>query len=230
MQKTEHRFDKIYPNLKGCVFIVTYGRSGSTLLQNLLMTIPGCTIRGENHNTLQTIFNSVERAKRTKAEWGKDATDPSHPWYGANDIRPYFYGAGMIDSFVANILRPPVDSRWFGFKEIRYDAFGDSFPQVMDFIRTHFKNAHIVFNTRSVDAVAKSSWWANWEPAKVRELIQRMDNRFAAYADTHPQGSTLVRYEDVSTNPEALRDLFAKLDEPFDRALVEQVMSHRLTH
>ena len=34
------------------LFVVTYGRAGSTLLQNMLNALPGVTLRGENNNLL----------------------------------------------------------------------------------------------------------------------------------------------------------------------------------
>jgi hypothetical protein len=37
----------------GYVFIVTYGRSGSTLLQGVLNSIPGYLVRGENRQALR---------------------------------------------------------------------------------------------------------------------------------------------------------------------------------
>lgn len=55
-----------HPQLVGSLLIVTYGRSGSTLLQSMLQTIPGAHIAGENYNALHPIFQSVRRAQRTK--------------------------------------------------------------------------------------------------------------------------------------------------------------------
>ena len=39
------------------VFVMTYGRSGSTLLMGLLNTIPGYLIRGENDDALRFLFD-----------------------------------------------------------------------------------------------------------------------------------------------------------------------------
>lgn len=36
----------------GSILVITYGRSGSTLLQGILNSIDGILIRGENHNFL----------------------------------------------------------------------------------------------------------------------------------------------------------------------------------
>lgn len=226
----QHRFDKSFPNLKGTIFIVTYGRTGSTLLQNLLMTIPGCTVRGENFNMLEPLFKVVGRARQAKFTWGKNPTTPQDPWFGADLISPPALRRALVDAFVHHALCPPKEARWFGFKEIRYDAFGDQFPEVLDFIRAMFKNATIVFNTRNVADVSASAWWKDWEPKKVANLVSTMDKRFADYAAAHPDCCFQTRYEDFSVNPEALRPLFDRLGEPFDPAAVRKVLDRRLTH
>ncbi|WP_068300237.1 sulfotransferase [Pararhodobacter sp. CCB-MM2] len=226
-----HRFNKICPELKGCLFLVTYGRSGSTLLQNVLMTIPGCTIRGENFNALGSIYDTVARARRAKNTWGKTAHDAQHPWFGADAIVAKKLGAGMVDAFFAHVLAPPADARWVGFKEIRYQNMQRQalFGQ-LDFMRAQFKNAHFVFNTRSAEAVMKSAWWARHDPDEVRALVAKADKNFAEYAEKNPEYSRLVRYEDFTQDSAAFKPIFDMLDEPFDAEAIAKVMNTKLTH
>lgn len=226
----EHRFDRRFPNLKGTIFIVTYGRTGSTLLQNLLMTIPDCTIRGENHNALRGLFSATSQVKMTKKKWGKKEQPASHPWYGADAIRPNFFANAVVDAFVNNVLVPPQEARWFGFKEIRYHTYEDSFEDMMDFIRQNFKNAYLVFNRRSVEEVQKSAWWANWKPEQVGDLVQKMDQRFADYHAAHPEFTEFLQYETFSQDPLALKPLFDKLGETLDVDKIRAVLDNRLTH
>lgn len=228
--KPSHRFDHAYPNLKGTIFIVTYGRSGSTLLQNLLMTIPGCTIRGENHNIMELLWSASMRCRMAKNTWGQQPPLPTHPWYGADQMRPALFGQTMVDGFVSNILCPPWDSRWFGFKEIRYNAVGKRLPEMLDYMNFHFKNAFFVFNTRNVESVCKSAWWKDWKHEDVVKLVTDMDRRFAEYHAAHPQNTALLSYDHFSKDPEALRPLFEKLDEPFDPEKLKEVLHRRLTH
>lgn len=225
-----HRFDRAFPNLKRNIFIVTYGRSGSTLLQNLLMTIPGCDLRGENHNVIESIWHAAARARLAKNTWGKNQQPASHPWYGADQVKPMIFARGMIDSFVNNVMCPAPDSRYFGFKEIRYNVFGDRLSEVLDFMRFHFKDAFFVFNTRNVDSVAQSAWWKDWNRDDVVSLVQNMDRRFAEYHAAHPDYTALLSYEDFSSNTLALRPFFAKLGEPFDEERIKAVLSNRLGH
>lgn len=225
-----HRFDRKFPDLKGSLFIVTYGRTGSTLLQGLISTIPGCTIRGENHNVMETLWGSAMRVRLTRNTWGKEEQPLSHPWHGADRIRPAMFGGALVDAFVDHVLCPPQDARWIGFKEIRYNAFGDRFSDVLDFMRYHFKNAHFVFNTRQKADVAKSAWWANWKYEDVETLITDMDRRFADYHAAHPDFTTMTSYESFSTDPRALAPLFEKLGETLDETKIKAVLGHKLTH
>lgn len=201
-----HRFDTAYPNLKGCIFIVTYGRSGSTLLQNLLMTIEGATIRGEDHR------------------------GPEHPWHGADQMRPVKFGASLVDAFVENVLAPPTDALWFGFKEIRYNALGDDFPMVMDFMHHHFKNAWFIFNTRNADDVTRSGWWKDWDRDDVVRLVEGMDARFADYAAQYPDRAFLVNHADFCDDPLGLEPVFDWLGEPIDPLKTAAVLARRLEY
>lgn len=225
-----HRLNKPYPQLKRNLFIVTYGRSGSTLLQRLIQTIPGCTLRGENFNAIEGIWQSFNRVRKTRATWGKTPQPDLSPWYGADEVRPLLYANAMIDAMIAHVLRPPQDARYFGFKEIRYITLDDRFPEMLHFMRAHFKDAFFIFNTRDAEDVKKSAWWKNKEPDHIRQMVAKMDQRFADYHAANPDHSELLSYEAFSKDPNALRPLFEKLGEPFDETQMRQILSERLKH
>src|SRR5690606_768941 len=65
------------------LFIVTYGRSGSTLLMSILDTLPGFCIRGENGGVLYDLFTFHTKATNAREKWsGRKPLEPLHPWYG----------------------------------------------------------------------------------------------------------------------------------------------------
>ena len=226
----KHRFDAKYPHLVGCVFIVTYGRSGSTLLQNLLSTIDGAVIRGENHNAMECLWGAARRIRMTRFGWGAEERDVTHPWHGAESARPVRFGAALVDAFVDNVLVPPPNVRWLGFKEIRYNALGDDFPMMLDFMHHHFKNARFIFNSRDKDEVAKSAWWKDWDPQTVHDLVSNMDQRFADYAARFPERAICTNYADFAHDPRGLEPVFNWLQEPLDTAQIQRVLDRRLTH
>ena len=144
-------------------------------MQRLIQTIPGCTLRGENFNAIEGIRQSATRARKTRSTWGNNPQPELSPWYGADEVRPVIYANALIDAMIAYVLRPPKDARYFGFKEIRYITLDDRFPELLKFMRGHFKDAFFVFNTRNAEDVKDSGWWKNKDPDQVRQMVARMD-------------------------------------------------------
>ena len=62
------------------------------------------------------------------------------------------------------------------------------------------------------------------------DLVQGMDRRFSEYHTAHPEFTSLLRYEDFSTDPQALRPLFDKLGETLDEDAVRTVLANKLKH
>ncbi len=213
------------------VVIVTYGRSGSTLLQTALQTIDRACIRGENNNALYPLFRSWKRAHNTRYNQG-GAPIPQHgPWYGADEIVPRRFGERLAEAFIGEILTPPAGTRVLGFKEIRFhDAEDGEMPEFLDFIRAFFFPCRLVFNTRRATDVARSSWWKDVEMEKVVEMVEDLDRQYADYAAAHPEDCFLVRYDDYTKDRAALRPLFEFLGEPFDEARLEAAFSRQLSH
>ena len=218
----------------GYVFIVTYGRSGSTLLQNLLNHIDGYCIRGENNNTLAHIARAWDAVDHSQVMRGlrKDGrtTGCGDPWYGGEHPVPKRYGQQLANVFVREILQPPPGTRVAGFKEIRFHRDPGFFPRYMTFLRRFFPRARFVFNTREHAAVMRSGWWAEWDPERVQEILTRAEGLYDQYLARFPDTAIRLRYEDYTANPDALRPLFDFLGEPWDRALVEHVLDRRLDH
>ena len=227
----------------GFVFIVTYGRSGSTLLQNLLNSIDGYCIRGENNNALyhvmrawDSVANSVEVGKRIRALRGEsEAPDPafgtsSDPWYGAEHIDAGALARQLADSFTGSVLAPPAGTRVAGFKEIRFHIHRHHFTTYLDFMRMTFPKARFLFNTRDHEAVLRSGWWAQLDPQGVREELMLAEKLFAEYAAAHPECSMSLHYDDYNGQPKALRPMYEFLEERFDPQQVRSVMKQKLTH
>ncbi len=104
------------------VFVVTYGRSGSTLLQSLLNSCKGVQIRGENGNVLYHLYRAAMAARSTR-QIGKtpQTVVPDGPWYGAGEVRPVLFESELIGNFVRTVLAPDDGIQVTGFKEIRYN-------------------------------------------------------------------------------------------------------------
>lgn len=183
------------------LFVVTYGRSGSTLLQGLLNAIPGYRIFGENGGFLTELHGAYEALVDAHRHLAKPANDNHrHAWFGSSrydraTLNSQFHG------FVDKILFRPqeeTDIRVFGFKEIKYHGLGEEkLAAFMAFLREIYPKSAIVFNTRRVEDVLRSGWWRrNYWPGLPKQFTDFED--FAGnYTRDNPDHAVHVRYDDL---------------------------------
>ena len=210
------------------VFIVTYGRTGSTLLQKVLNAISGVYVAGENYDITRGLFEAWRSATvlKDKYGWGHQAAD--HPWHGALAADPAGFARALADAFVTTVLKPPRGTRTAGFKEIRY--LTADLGQQLEFMAAAFAPALFVFNTRGVDEVSRSAWWRDVDKGDLAADIARFDAITDAFAATHPAACVKLDYARWTADPEALRPVHDLLGAPFDAAVVGALLSVRLEH
>lgn len=212
------------------LFVIAYGRSGSTLLQSILASIPGCHMTGENADVLGGLFSTWRSAVEAKQEQGcVPRTATGDPWRGAHLIQPDRYNQRLASVFLEEIIRPPPNARFVGFKEIRYFEYEDRLPQYLDYIRETFKPCILIFNRRCAAEVAKSGWWVN-EIDDVSERVQRFDRTAEEYASAHEDVSILVDYTRWRSDPTLLTPLFDRLGAKFQLPQIEKILAKRLEH
>ncbi len=218
------------------LFLVTYGRSGSTLLQNMINALPGHVLRGENANILaplvrawhdQRQFHPEQIARMRKVGL---PSRPHQPWFGYEGIDIDRLGRHLADVVLRDVLRPGPDTRLAGFKEIRWHEDPALFTPMLDFLRRYMPAARFVFNTRAHDQVCRSGWWASMDPADVTAELQAAETLYAGWQAAHPGICLAMHYNDYARDPDAWRPLFDFLDMPFDAALVRSVLDRKLTH
>lgn len=215
------------------LFIVTYGRSGSTLMQSLLNSLDGVQIRGENYNALFHLHQTIRTVNKTKRlSRNRRISNPDEPWYGAGDLQPLLYRNTLLNAFVSHVLRPDDGKTVLGFKEIRHaptSMTNFQFTTYMDFLLESFPDAKIVFNTRNVEDVAKSGWFARQDPKKTKAKIRACDDRFARY-DASSDRTILMHYDDYVADHSKIAELFAFLGYDYDAAAVASIFSKPLEH
>lgn len=216
------------------VFVLTYGRSGSTLVQTILNSIPGYCVRGENNNALFHIYNAWREITQARATLAirrqKGRSDIDHPWYGAELIDPEALGRALTGTFATEVLNLPADTRVGGFKEIRWHSAGAHFSGFMRFLHAYFPDARVVVNTRNLDAVARSGWWAKQSPDEVKAVLRKAEAKYAAYRAEFPTASIGLHYDDYNGNPDAFAPLFEFLGERFDRDAISAILDTPLHH
>ena len=207
------------------VFIVTYGRSGSTLLLGVLNSIPGYLIRGENDGAVYHLHQfhvacvGKKRRLRRRFELPLDSTNPH---FGLDDF-PAKVSLRMLRRLVtATVLRPEPDTRVTGFKEIRW--YQEDLPDYVGFLRELFPDARFVINTRDHQAVLRSGWW----PEKPQDgRLERMEAAILALADSLGDAAYHVHFDDYTADPTVLRGLFDWLGEDWDENRVRAVLGVR---
>lgn len=158
------------------IFVVTYGRSGSTLLMNLLNAADGCMVRGENNNALYHLYRGWKALREARDEHGPRSKRQTSPWWGISDINLKAFEKELAKNFVEHILRPSPGKYILGFKEIRFsDEDVPDLEDYMDFLARVFYPAIFVVNHRRIDDVARSKWWRD-DPASLQRL-EEIDKR-----------------------------------------------------
>lgn len=210
------------------LFVVTYGRSGSTLLMGLLNSLPRYHISGENDGALIPVYRATERLRHARYQWGTKENLPQNPWYGAHRIMPDLFARDCADAFFRSVLRPPLGTRCCGFKEIRYtdaEVTDEEFAPYLDFMATLFPGAAFVFNLRSIEAASKSGWWKDQNPDIVFRRLAGARDRMMAYAQLRPQSAWLFDYDVFVGDPSHFKSLCEFLGERFDEERVRAVAS-----
>jgi hypothetical protein len=210
----------------GYLFVVTYGRSGSTLVAGLLNTLPGYLIRGENRDAVhhlfryhQTLLTESERASRTKLRM------ETHPFFGIGDFPAPRSLVGIRRLVLETVLRPKADTRVTGFKEIRW--YHEDLEEYVAWLRQVFPGARFLVNTRDHADVLRSKWWAKGDPEQKAQDLATIERRILEVADDLGEAAYRIHYDDYVADPTVLRGLFDWLGEPWDEDTVRSVLAIR---
>jgi hypothetical protein len=206
------------------VFVVAYGRSGSTLLVGLLNTIPGYRIVGENLNALYRLYQADAALRSAHAKQGSDSYLPHHAWYGATQWQLDAFRHGLVETFVSAVLCPRPGNRVLGFKEVRYTE--QDMPDLLDFlefVQESFPESKIIFNHRNPDDVATSAWWADVPDSL--ELVRSADARLRDIpSDTRRYH---FAFDEINESLDNIRALFRWLGEEMDEKEVRATLARR---
>ncbi len=210
----------------GYLFIVTYGRSGSTLVNGLLNTIPGYVVRGENRDAVYHLFR-YHQTLLTEARRGTRAQrrETTNAFFGIGDFPPRQSLDAIRRLVLDTVLRPPPKTRVTGFKEIRW--YQPDVEEYVAWLREVFPGARFVVNTRDHAAVLKSQWWADGDPESTAASLVDLEARLLALAADLGNAAYRIHYDDYVRDPEVLRGLFEWLGEEYDEETVRATFAVR---
>ncbi len=208
----------------GYLFIVTYGRSGSTLLQGIMNSNPGYLIRGENNSAVYALhrFHKLAQGGRQEHQRPQPLTS-RHPFFGIDGYPSELAIKQLRALALDTILRPEPDTRVAGFKEIRWDK--PDLDLYIAFLQQVFPGCRFIINTRDHDEVLRSKWWA--KRADGPQLLRKREARLLRLTEWLGEDSIHVHYNDYVSAPERLRPVFTWLGEPFDLDAVKQTLAQR---
>lgn len=204
------------------LFILTYGRSGSTLLQGILTRVPGVLIRGENGGVLEHLyrFHNIAAHNRDRLSAAVPRA-PTNSWWGIDGYPAELALRSFRQLFCDTVIRPLPDTTMAGYKEIRWPE--DDLRDYVDFVRQVFPGARFVFNTRDLGEVAQSGWWAS-QPDAIKHLTAE-ENRLREVAEALGDDCFHVHYNDYVGKPRQLEPLFEWAGLPFNEYHVRDVMA-----
>jgi hypothetical protein len=203
------------------LFIVTYGKSGSTLLTGLLNSLPGYQIMGENGGVLVDLARYHRKVTAARDQWsGDERLTPAHPWHGIDGYPAEVALERMRALVTDTLLRPRPGTTVSGFKEIRWTQ--DRPQPYLDFVDQLFPGARYLLNTRNLDDVAQSGWWRT-NPA-AREQLQVVEDSLKAAVASRGDRGFHVHYDDYARDPAALQELCRWLGADYDADRFAAVM------
>ena len=201
---------------------------------NLLNRIEGYCIKGENHGIVNELAKATHSVLRARADFGKEASAPSSPWFGIADIDPEAFGAALARVFERSVIAAPHGTRVAGFKEVRYsprDVSEAEYDLMIDFLAKYFVGSRFIFNTRNWEEVANSGWWRNyWSKYTVKRIVEVSNQRFSRSIERLGDRSFLIDYSDYKNNPTGFDDLLDWLGESVSGDVIQEVMSEKLSH
>jgi hypothetical protein len=217
------------------LFLVTFGRSGSTALQAAINAHPRTVIRGENYLAMRGIQRYIESI--ACAADRHHSGRPDHPWYGTAKLDADVVRSEMRAHVEQTILRPAKDTLWIGYKEVRFETgyFADS-DALLDhllFLVTFFPGARLLINTRSASSTEASGWWPD-NPNAAEVLANTVANLTEVAEDLRrvlgPERVAHLRYEEWSEDAALVTKGLAGLGFPADDPVIQGALGERLTH
>ena len=205
---------------KKFVFVITYGRSGSTLLLGILNSIPGYRILGENMNlfldvkklylkTCNNLSAYVEMEKNFNLSGSRNS------WYNPQSLSDI---KRTYKEFIGGICDPDDKYDTVGFKEIRYSSMKDldSYLIWLNLIT----DCRFIFLTRNLEDTCKSMWHA--KNPKCKEQLGAFEKRMTYFI----RGNSYIPFFHLDYRDMVdadLSELFGFLGVEYDEDAVDRI-------
>jgi len=216
---------------KEFILIISYRRSGSTLLMGALNSIPGYKIVGENkmaYLSLMEFYEKMNESLNSSINFAQNfnsGQDTTNPWW--NDFSLNFLRE-QIRYLMSGLIDPERKARAVGFKEIRYSGVKD-LSRYLDWLY-FITGCKFIFLTRTHKDVCKSKWHA--ENPKCPENLEAFEKRVWKHMeDNFHQSWFHLHFDDLhNTKPDKFKALFEWLGEEYNENSLATVLSRRYSY
>lgn len=221
------------PSKFSSVLVITYGRSGSTLLMGMLNAIDGYLIRGENRNCFYSLFEFWSTIHQPLVS-GPHSRDPTSP----------FYNSEIVEDSIVDVLAKTARTyligrnspRVYGFKEGYNDRLRQSGKEhvvaYLDFLQRIFPRCCLILNTRNLDDTMKSAKknlkkrsFVGWRA--YRKSMLELEDLMRTYALRHPENAFQITYENVTALDDKFWQMIDFLGEDCDEKRFRDVLEKR---
>ncbi len=220
------------------VFVVTYGRSGSTLTQGMLNTLPRTLVRGENNLYLLPIFRAYAGLETFKAKFGSDrAARPESAFYGLSEVDLDAFAGSVRELVQRQLLAglPASDVDRLGFKEVLWHRIRPpEWEPFFAFMDRVFADPLYVLNRRDVAMASTSGFWQKKKPGVAERQINRVRRLQDFLRESRPERCFDTRFESMtSDDPTVAGDQLSRLAEfvhgSCDHDLLQALLATRET-
>ncbi len=210
------------------ILIITYARSGSTLLQGIMNSVDRVYVRGENGKFTFHLFRSYLALKNTRVlEKRKKPLPSTSPHYGIDELDEEVYLDGLksyLEKFFARGPKNDQDIECYGFKEIHYADLPEKvLAEYLGFLERLFTNVCFIGNFRDPQQVCQSAFMRKKNPWKLKRKLRNFHSNLAAIADKR-ENLFLINYTDVIGKTERLEALFDFLGVEYSEGKVDAVL------
>jgi hypothetical protein len=190
------------------VFVVTYGRSGSTLTQGMLNTLPRTLVRGENNLYLLPIFRAYNGLETFKNKFGgPGAAKASSAFYGLREVDLDAFAASVRQLVQQQLLGDLAVSNVdrLGFKEVLWHRIKPKeWSDFFGFMDLAFDEPLYVLNRRDVAMTSTSGFWQKKEPGVAEQQISRVRRLQDFLRDSRADRCVDTQFEAMTSDDQAV--------------------------
>lgn len=190
------------------VFVVTYGRSGSTLTQGMLNTLPRTLVRGENNLYLLPMFRAYASLESFKDKFGgPGAAKASSAFYGLREVDLDAFAVSVRELVQQQLLGDvaPSDIDRLGFKEVLWHRIKpEEWSDFFGFMDLAFDDPRYVLNRRDVAMTSTSGFWQKKEPGVAEQQINRVRRLQDFLRESRADRCVDTQFEAMTSDDEAI--------------------------